>query len=211
MSQPHFEGKCEDETCTPKSGNLESFGTPATLELDCRGQNTLHWGVLYIVGKALKCKCRKWPRMGHSDICSSSYGRKKGWESNWQFDSQPQKVENQPDPSVYRWSAAHRWKALEQSYKFSLDLVPIRGLSRELWAPKVPRVQIGTVSGLPRNRKSFGCRCGGVTQRILYGGRWWLPPSPGRGESSESVLPVACPNTKSVFKGELTNLWLVLL
>jgi hypothetical protein len=34
----------------------------------------------------------------------------------------------------------------------------------------------------------FGCRCGGVTQRILYGGRWWLPPSPGRGESCESKV-----------------------
>jgi len=42
-------------------------------------------------------------------------------------------------------------------------------------------------------------------------GRWWLPPSPSRGESSESMLPMACPNTQSVFKGELTNLWLVLL
>jgi hypothetical protein len=30
-------GKCEDETHTPKSGNLESFGTPTTSELDCRG------------------------------------------------------------------------------------------------------------------------------------------------------------------------------
>ncbi len=34
----------------------------------------------------------------------------------------------------------------------------------------------------------------------------WLPPSPGRGESSESVLPVACLNTKSDFECELTNL-----
>jgi hypothetical protein len=48
-------------------------------------------------------------------------------------------------------------------------------------------------------------------QRILYGGRWWLPPSSGRGESSESMLPVACPNTRSVFEGELKNLWLVLM
>jgi hypothetical protein len=48
-------------------------------------------------------------------------------------------------------------------------------------------------------------------QRILYGGRWWLPPSPGHGESSEFVLPMACPNTKSVSEGELTNLWLVLM
>jgi hypothetical protein len=34
--------KCEDETHTPKSGDLESFGTPKNSELDCRGQNTLH-------------------------------------------------------------------------------------------------------------------------------------------------------------------------
>jgi len=57
-----------------------------------------------------------------------------------------------------------------------------------------------------RDKKSFGCRCHGQTQRILYGGRWWLPPSPGHGESSESMLLVACPNTKSDFECELTNL-----
>jgi hypothetical protein len=49
-------GKCEDETRTPKSGNLESFGTPATSELDCRGQNTSPWSILYTIGKALKCR-----------------------------------------------------------------------------------------------------------------------------------------------------------
>jgi hypothetical protein len=43
-------------------------------------------------------------------------------------------------------------------------------------------------------------------QRILYGGRWWLPPSLGYGESSEFVLLVACPNTKSDSECELTNL-----
>jgi hypothetical protein len=32
--------KCEDETHTPKSGNLESFGTSATSKLHNRGQNT---------------------------------------------------------------------------------------------------------------------------------------------------------------------------
>jgi len=44
----------------------------------------------------------------------------------------------------------------------------------------------------------FGCKCGGETHRILYGGRWWLPPNLGRGESSESRVTVACFNTKSV-------------
>ncbi len=64
----------------------------------------------------------------------------------------------------------------------------------------------GTSPWESRDKKPFGCRRCGETQRILYGGRWWLPPSSGRGESSESVLPVACPNTKSVFECELTNL-----
>ncbi len=55
--------KCEDETHTPKNGDLESSGTPEPLELDSRGQNTSHWGVLYVNGKVLKFRCPKWPRM----------------------------------------------------------------------------------------------------------------------------------------------------
>ncbi len=35
-------------------------------------------------------------------------------------------------------------------------------------------------------KKPFGCGCHGVTQRILDGGRWWPPPSPGYDESCES-------------------------
>ncbi len=34
----------------------------------------------------------------------------------------------------------------------------------------------------------FGCKCDGETQIILYGGRWWLPPSLGCGESNESKV-----------------------
>jgi hypothetical protein len=33
-----------------------------------------------------------------------------------------------------------------------------------------------------RDKKSFGCSPRGEVKSILYGGRWWLPPSPGRGE-----------------------------
>jgi hypothetical protein len=96
----------------------------------------------------LKCRCRKWPRMSHLDIYNISYGKKKGRESNWQFDSRPLKVGNRPDPGVCRWSATHHWKALKKTYKFSLDFIPIRGLNKELWTHKVPRVQTRTISGL---------------------------------------------------------------
>jgi len=34
--------KCEDETPTPKVGDLGSFGTPECLEFENRGQDTLH-------------------------------------------------------------------------------------------------------------------------------------------------------------------------
>jgi hypothetical protein len=61
-----------------------------------------------------------------------SYGQKKGQESNWQFDSQPLKVENRYDYDVCRKSATWRWKALEESYNFGLELTPIKG-----WSPEI--------------------------------------------------------------------------
>jgi hypothetical protein len=123
-------------------GTWESSGTPKTLEFDCRGQNTLPWGILHVIGKLLKFKCRKWPRMSHLYIYNTSYGKKKGRESNWQFDSQPLKVKNRPNPDVCRWSVIHRWKVFKASYKFASDLIPIGGLSKELWTHKIPGVQM---------------------------------------------------------------------
>jgi hypothetical protein len=45
------------------------------------------------------------------------------------------------------------------------------------------RDSFGTPTWESREKEPFGCNLRGETQRILYGGRWWLPPSPGRGES----------------------------
>jgi hypothetical protein len=36
-----------------------------------------------------------------------------------------------------------------------------------------------------QDKKPLGCGPHGEAQTILYGGRWWLPPSPGRGEFSK--------------------------
>ncbi len=127
---------------------MESSGNPECSELDIKGKNTSHWGVLGVIGKVLKRRYRKWPRIGHSDICSPSYGQKKGRESNWQFDSRPLKVGNRPVPDVRSGSATWRWKALFEGYKFGSDLVPIGGRGEDLRSPKVPGIQTGTVSGL---------------------------------------------------------------
>jgi hypothetical protein len=37
-----------------------------------------------------------------------------------------------------------------------------------------------------QEKEPFGCSLGGELQSILYGGRWWLPPNLGRGESCVS-------------------------
>jgi len=50
------------------------------------------------------------------------------------------------------------------------------------------RDNFGTPLWESQEKEPFGCKCGRELQRILYGGRWWLPPSPGRGESSESKV-----------------------
>jgi hypothetical protein len=124
--------KCEDETPTPKVGDLESSETPECLEFDNGGQNTLHWGVLGVIGKVLKRRYRKWPRIGHLDICSPSYGQKKGRESNCQFDSRPLKVGNRPLSDLRIETATRRWKDLDKGYNFGLDLIAIKLCSREL-------------------------------------------------------------------------------
>jgi hypothetical protein len=111
---------------------LESRWTPEPSQSDYRGQNTSHWGVLYIIRKLLKWKCLKWACMTHLDICNTSHGKKKGQDSNWQFDSRPQKVGNPPDPCQCRWRATHHWKAFDKRYNFASDLIPIRGLIAEL-------------------------------------------------------------------------------
>ncbi len=83
-------------------GTWEFAETPKTSEFDCRGQNTLHWGVFYIIGKLRKRRYRKWALMNHLKIFSTSYGKKKARESNWQCDSRPLKVGNRPDPTSVR-------------------------------------------------------------------------------------------------------------
>jgi len=60
---------------------MESRWTPEILESDCRGQNSMARGVLYIIGKLLERRCVKWARMAHLNIWNTSYGQKKGRQS----------------------------------------------------------------------------------------------------------------------------------
>jgi hypothetical protein len=174
MSQPYFGQVWGWSPTLGKSWDLESSGTPECSELDSKGQNTSHWGVLGVIRKVLKRGYRKWPRTGHSDICSPSYGQKKGRESNWQFDSRPLKVGNRPLPDVRFGSATWRWKDLDEGYNFGLDVVVIQLCSRELWQFKVSGVppgqfrdKFGTPFRESQQNVPFGCSLRGQPQRIL--------------------------------------------
>jgi len=128
---------------------MKSSWTSETSESDCKGQTLMSCGVLYIIGKLLERRCLKWARIAHLDIWNTSYGQKKGRESNCQFDSRPQKVGNRPDLIRCRGRATYHWKALDESYNFALDHIAIQSLFAKLWGSKVMGVPFGAISGLP--------------------------------------------------------------
>jgi hypothetical protein len=53
---------------------------------------------------------------------------------------------------------------------------------------------------------TFGCWSHGQAQSILLGGRWWLPPSPGRGKSCEYVFARGSFVHQKCYSYALTNL-----
>jgi hypothetical protein len=131
---------------------MESRWTPKISESDRRGQTSMDYGVIYIIGKLLKRRYLKWARIAHLDIWNTSYGQKKGRESNSRksasFDSRPLKVGNRPEILGCRECATYCWKGLDEIYNFASDRIAIRGLLAKLWGSKVPKVPFGAISGL---------------------------------------------------------------
>ncbi len=215
MSQPHL-GECEDEIHTPEMGTWESFRTPQISECNCRGQNTSHLNDLYIIGKLLKCRCRKWPRMRHLDICSTSYGKKKGQESNCQFDSRPLKNRESTQLQCVQVKCntplESSWGKLQVCFRphpnrRSEEIVMI---AQSLESPN--RDNFGIPSWESRDKKPFGCGCRVERYKVHYMGegdgfpRVWAVVNQVSPE-----LPVACPNTKGAAECELTNLLIGLM
>ncbi len=158
----------------------------------------------------MKRRCRKWPRMSHSDICSTSYVQKKGQESKWQFDSRPLKVGNRPDSLACRRRARYRWKVLDEGYNFASDLIAIGTLHKKLCALKVAEVPVVTISGLPLGTPGTKCHLDVAPVewcRVYYMGEGGGFPRVQVVVNQVSLeLHVACPSTKGVVECELTNL-----
>jgi hypothetical protein len=66
------------------------------------------------------------------------------------------------------------------------------------------RDNFGTPFWESQQNVPFACSLHCELQRILYGGRWWLPLSPGRGESCVSKCPWFVPTPKGVPNAKLT-------
>jgi len=120
------------------------------------------------------------------------------------------KNQESTNPGAYRQNATHHWKVLEESYKFVLDLIPIKGLSRKLWSFKVPGVQNGIVSGLllgSPGTKSHS-NVGAVERHKVYymGEGGGFPRVQAVVSHVSPKLPVACPSTKGAPESEQTNL-----
>jgi hypothetical protein len=180
---------------------LKSKWTPKSSESDWKGQNSLDWSIPYIIGRLLERKCLKWVCITHLDIWNTSYGQKKGWKSNWQFDSQPLKVKNRPDFLVCKWHATYRWKVLNKSYNFALNIISIGGLKIKLWAFKVTRVPSLGILGLPLGSPETKCHLDVALverHRVYYKGEGGGFPQVRAVVSLVSPnLPVAHPSTKS--------------
>jgi hypothetical protein len=114
-------------------------------------------------------------------------GKRKGWESNWQFDSWPLKVGNRPAPNVRLGSVTWRWKAFEKGYKFGSDLVSIGGRGEKLWCPKVLGVPGKSAIRMQVWRRGTENTIGRMVVTPPESGPWWVLCV---------KVPVACPNTQ---------------
>jgi len=95
------------------------------------------------------------------------------------------------------------WGELQLWFRPRFDLTLQSGVM-SCQSPGIPtQDSFGTPTWESWEKVPFGCSFGGELQRILYGGKWWFPPSSGRGESCVKV-PVACPNTQGCSR-MLTN------
>jgi hypothetical protein len=137
---------------------------------------TLHIGAFFISLESYWRVDVEWACMSHLDICNTSYGKKKGREL------------------IRPWCMQWECNTLLESCKWELQLCfkPRPNWRFEqrimvLQSCKSPnRDNFGTLLWESWDKKPFECGCHGEAQRILYGGRWWLPLGLGRDESCES-------------------------
>jgi hypothetical protein len=165
-----------------------------------QGSKPIGLGIYLYHWKSFGTYMSKMACMTHFDGSYTSYGQKKSWESNCQFDYWPLKVKNHLDFLAWRWRATYFWKDLDEGYNFASDLISIEGLRTKLQAPKVvgvPSVGISRLSlGSPRTKWHLGASP--VTRHIVYykGEGGGFPQVQAVVSLMSSCLPMVSPCTK---------------
>ncbi len=103
---------------------------------------------------------------------------------------------------MWRWHSTYCGKAFEEGYNFASDLTLIKGLHTKLLASKGVGVPI---LGVSRQNDIWVLALWPCTNNTIRG-RWWLPPSPGRGESCEFVFALCSSMHQKCYSYALTNL-----
>jgi hypothetical protein len=133
---------------------MECRWTPETSESDLKGQNSMACGVFYIIEKLLELRCLKWARITHLEIWNTSYGQKKGRESNCQFDPIWLLTRKSRESTRFTWlqTTCHiplesSWRELQLCFRLHFD-------------PKSARKVMGLQSPGNHNCRDFGSPAG---------------------------------------------------
>jgi hypothetical protein len=150
---------------------LEFGWTPKSSKSNFRGQNPLDWGVPYIITKLLKRRCLKWVCMTHLDTSNTSYGQKKGRESNCQIWLSNIKSRELPQFACMQvaWDIPleNPWQGLQLYFRLHLD----QRLAHKIMALQSCRSpnfgNFVTRTWEFRNKVTFGCWSHGQAHSIL--------------------------------------------
>jgi hypothetical protein len=163
MSQPYFGQVWGWSPTLGKSEDLESSGTPECSKLDSKGKNTSHWGVLGVVGKILKRRYRKCPRIWQFGYLQPKLWAKEGPGVKLTVWLPTTKTRESMPSRHSIWACDMELERSRQGLQ--LRFRPRRDPSRQ------SRVMAIQSSGSPfRESREFvplGCRCGGASQSIL--------------------------------------------
>jgi hypothetical protein len=206
LSQPHFGLSVRMKPTFPKVGTWSPSGLPK-IQSSIAGVKTPRIGVFFIpLERNWSVDVQNGLTWAIWTFAAQVMGKRRVGS---QFDSRPLKVGNRPESDFCRRSATWHWKALKESYKISSYLIPIQGLRKKLWMPKVPGVQTGTVSGLllesPRRKCHSDVATAESCREYYMGEGGGFPRVRAMVSQVSPVLPVACHNTKGALECELTN------
>jgi hypothetical protein len=119
-----------------------------------------------------------WSKEGSGIKLAVWFSTTKSWESTW-FQCVQVKCDTTLESS---WGELQLWCRPRPDPSLRREVMNTRSPGSLNWD------SFGTPLWESQEKEPFGCKCDRELKRILYGGRWWLPPSPGRGESNESKV-----------------------